>query len=111
MAGVHVRMPDAAQDGKVVPEITEVLQVGRELIILPGLASLREELMRQNSQVIADSEKPPWNRRLRRSFRECGNHRIQKRKAEEDARPLKERAPGNGPLGGDVNGFHRFICS
>ena len=54
MPAVHVGMRHAAEHGEIVAMLLEQFEVGRQRVIAPAL--LREEMFRQQAEVVADAE-------------------------------------------------------
>src|SRR2546428_4425688 len=53
---IHVGMRHAAEDREVVAMLLENFQIRRQWVIAPGL--LREELVWQQTEIVADAEEP-----------------------------------------------------
>ena len=102
MAGVDVRMPDAAEDGEVVPVGTELLEVWRELIAEALRFRRREEVPGKDAKIVADREEPARQGRWSRGPREGRNHGVEKRQPERHARATEKTAPPKRSAKGDV---------
>jgi hypothetical protein len=54
MSAIHVRMPHAAEDRKIVAVVLQQFEVRRERVVAATV--LREEIFRQQTEVIADAK-------------------------------------------------------
>jgi hypothetical protein len=105
MAAVDVGMRDAAEDGEIVAMFFEKLEVGREFVI--GAGGLREEMMRENAEVIADAEEAAWLAAGGCGGVELGGdgagegwaHGVQERERKGDAGAAEEGATREGGFG------------
>src|SRR5579872_6609440 len=94
MSPVHVGMPDTTADGEVGAEVAKHLQVGRGYVITPGLACVREELVRKHSQVVAYAKKPPRHNGFGVCMSKGRQHRIEERQSKQDAGPAQKMTTG-----------------
>src|SRR5579871_3941104 len=89
MAAVHIRMGNAAEDRKIFTMFLEQLQIRRCRVI--ASATLGEKAVGQHAKIVADAEHAAWRgvwrqrrRRLLRSTRKSGEHRIQEWQSHRD---------------------------
>src|SRR5262245_206475 len=114
MATIDVRVPHTAEHREIVAMLPEHFEIGRERVIASTL--LREEMFRQQAEIVADAEEPaglPARRGVRRgALHHAGNHRrhrIEQRQGKQDSRATKELAPRKSAPSGEVGCGHRLL--
>src|SRR5262245_10054555 len=104
MPAVHVRMPHAAEDREIVAVFLQQFEVGRQRVIASAL--FREEMLRQQTEIVADAKQAarlPARRRVSgEAFRysgERGRHRVEHWQRKENTRAAQKLAPRNSLAG------------
>ena len=116
VTAVDVRMGDAGEDAEVVAMRLEQFEIRRRLIVLP--LARREEVVRDEAEVIADAQHATGLGARRRGRREGRGHGVEHRQGQQHAGAGQEAATGDGALerderslGGTERGHRgRFTC-
>ena len=114
VTAVHVGIRHTAEYREVLPVLLQQLQIRRRLVVL--VLPFREEIARQQAQIIIDREHPPRlrvRRQRRRGLRpacERRQHRVQKRQRQGYSRPAQKMTAGYRPSGRNEGSVLLGLC-
>ena len=116
VAAIDIRMGDAREDAEVVAMRLQELEIRRRLVVLT--LARREEVVRDEAEVVADAQHAPGLGGGRGGRREGRGHGVEHRQGQQHAGAGQEAAAGDGALERDEGGLGgterghrgRFTC-
>src|SRR5207245_437556 len=96
MPAIHIRMRDTAEHSEILPIFPQHFEVRRQRVVAPAV--FREEMLRQQTKVVADSKHPArlsagclsGRESVSCSTSECRRHRVQQWQRKKYTRTAKK---------------------